>query len=48
MIACGNKDGNITIFQIPKTHPDTLPESLKPKQKQVFLCYIFTIYVYDL
>ncbi|XP_076263028.1 WD repeat-containing protein CG11141 isoform X2 [Rhynchophorus ferrugineus] len=35
MIACGNRDGNITIFQIPKTHPDTLPESLKPKQKQV-------------
>ncbi|GLV45560.1 uncharacterized protein CBL_02580 [Carabus blaptoides fortunei] len=35
MVACGNCDGQISIFQIPKTHPDTLPESLKPKSKQV-------------
>lgn len=35
MVACGNKDGNISIFQIPKSHPDNLPESLRPKNKQV-------------
>lgn len=35
MVACGNCDGQISIFQIPKSHPDTLPESLKPKVKQV-------------
>lgn len=36
MVACGNKDGNISIFQIPKSHPDNLPDSLKPKHnKQV-------------
>ncbi|KAH1003889.1 hypothetical protein HUJ04_003730 [Dendroctonus ponderosae] len=35
MVACGNKEGGITIFQIPKSHPEALPESLKPQQKQV-------------
>lgn len=35
MVACGNKNGNISIFQIPKSHPDSLPDSLKPKNKQV-------------
>ncbi|XP_056630602.1 WD repeat-containing protein CG11141 [Diorhabda sublineata] len=35
MVACGNAVGNISIFQIPKTCPDNLPESLKPKNKQV-------------
>lgn len=35
MVACGNKKGNISIFQIPKSHPDGLPDSLKPKNKQV-------------
>lgn len=35
MVACGSKDGNINIFQIPKSHPDNLPDSLKPKNKQV-------------
>lgn len=35
MVACGNTEGQITIFQIPKNHPDTLPDSLKPKSKQV-------------
>ncbi|CAG9816312.1 unnamed protein product [Phaedon cochleariae] len=35
MIACGNRSGNISIFQIPKSHPESIPESLKPQNKQV-------------
>uniref|UniRef100_A0A6P7GHJ9 WD repeat-containing protein CG11141 n=1 Tax=Diabrotica virgifera virgifera TaxID=50390 RepID=A0A6P7GHJ9_DIAVI len=35
MVACGNAAGNINIFQIPKSYPDNLPDSLKPKNKQV-------------
>ncbi|KAJ3660359.1 hypothetical protein Zmor_004810 [Zophobas morio] len=35
MVACGSNDGSINIFQIPKSHPDCIPESLKPKGKQV-------------
>lgn len=35
MVACGNAVGNISIFQIPKSCPDNLPERLKPKNKQV-------------
>ncbi|XP_019888687.1 WD repeat-containing protein CG11141 isoform X2 [Ooceraea biroi] len=34
MIAAGNEQGVITIFQIPKSPPDSLPETLKPKQKK--------------
>lgn len=35
MVAAGNQAGGITIFQIPKSPPDNLPENLKPKPKQV-------------
>ncbi|KAK9885857.1 hypothetical protein WA026_013734 [Henosepilachna vigintioctopunctata] len=35
MLACGGKNGNISIFQIPKTHPEWIPENLKPKNKTV-------------
>ncbi|KAF2882582.1 hypothetical protein ILUMI_23599 [Ignelater luminosus] len=35
MVACGNKEGSISIFQIPKSHPESLPESLRPKNKQI-------------
>ncbi|KAJ8975516.1 hypothetical protein NQ317_010631 [Molorchus minor] len=35
MLACGNKAGNISIFQIPKSHPESVPDNLKPKNKQV-------------
>lgn len=35
MVACGNREGNISIFQIPKLPPDSLPDNLKPKNKQV-------------
>lgn len=35
MVASGSESGNITIFQIPVSHPETLPESLRPKSKQV-------------
>ncbi|VEN41927.1 unnamed protein product [Callosobruchus maculatus] len=35
MVACGNNLGNISIFQIPKSHPESIPENLKPKNKQV-------------
>ncbi|XP_032669655.1 WD repeat-containing protein CG11141 isoform X2 [Odontomachus brunneus] len=34
MVAAGNENGVITVFQIPKSPPDTLPDSLKPKQKK--------------
>ncbi|KRT79596.1 hypothetical protein AMK59_8493 [Oryctes borbonicus] len=35
MLACGNSAGNVNIFQVPKSHPENLPEKLKPKNKQV-------------
>ncbi|EEZ99531.1 WD repeat-containing protein CG11141-like Protein [Tribolium castaneum] len=35
MVACGSTDGCINIFQIPKSHPDSIPDNLKPKSKQV-------------
>ncbi|KAL3284748.1 hypothetical protein HHI36_018892 [Cryptolaemus montrouzieri] len=35
MLACGSKTGNISIFQIPKIHPDWIPDKLKPKNKSV-------------
>ncbi|KAF5295886.1 hypothetical protein FQR65_LT10374 [Abscondita terminalis] len=35
MVACGNRDGNISIFQVPKSHHESLPENLRPKNKQV-------------
>jgi len=34
MIATGNEQGVITVFQIPKDSPDSLPDILKPKQKR--------------
>lgn len=34
MIAVGNEHGVVTVFQIPKSPPDSLPDSLKPKQKK--------------
>jgi len=34
MIAAGNEQGVITVFQIPKNSPDSLPDTLKPKQKR--------------
>ncbi|XP_076760006.1 uncharacterized protein LOC143428770 isoform X2 [Xylocopa sonorina] len=34
MVAVGNEHGVVTVFQIPKNPPDSLPESLKPKQKK--------------
>lgn len=40
MVAAGNDQGIVTVFQIPKTPLDSLPESLKPKKnKQV--CHTF-------
>ncbi|CAG9856156.1 unnamed protein product [Phyllotreta striolata] len=35
MVACGNTVGNVNIFQIPKSHPDNIPENLRPKNKQI-------------
>lgn len=35
MVACGSSDGSISIFQIPKSCPEWIPEYLKPKNKQV-------------
>ena len=37
MVAAGSNQGNVTIFQIPKEPPDSLPESLKPKVKKQVL-----------
>lgn len=38
MVAAGNEHGVVTVFQIPKNFPDTLPDCIKPKQmKQVFI-----------
>lgn len=34
MVAAGNEHGVVTVFQIPKNPPDSLPDSLKPKQKK--------------
>lgn len=46
MVAAGNEHGVITVFQIPKSPPDTLPDSLKPKQKKRVKNYIFWIYIH--
>uniref|UniRef100_A0A1Y1MJB7 HPS5-like beta-propeller domain-containing protein n=2 Tax=Photinus pyralis TaxID=7054 RepID=A0A1Y1MJB7_PHOPY len=35
MVACGNQDGSISIFQVPKSHHESLPENLRPKNKQI-------------
>nr|XP_050851053.1 WD repeat-containing protein CG11141 isoform X1 [Vespula vulgaris] len=36
MVAAGNEHGVVTVFQIPKNLPDTLPDCMKPKQmKQI-------------
>lgn len=35
MVAAGTDQGTITVFQIPKQPPDSVPDSLKPKNKQV-------------
>lgn len=35
MLAVGNRDGNVNIFQLPKVPPESLPLSLRPKDKQV-------------
>lgn len=34
MIAAGNNNGTVTIFQIPKNLPESLPDSLKSKKKK--------------
>lgn len=34
MVAAGSEHGVVTVFQIPKSPPDSLPDSLKPKQKK--------------
>ncbi|XP_063216137.1 tectonin beta-propeller repeat-containing protein 2 isoform X2 [Bacillus rossius redtenbacheri] len=36
MVAAGNEQGVVTVFQVPKTPPDSLPDSMKlKKNKQV-------------
>ncbi|XP_072755192.1 WD repeat-containing protein CG11141 [Anoplolepis gracilipes] len=34
MVAAGSEHGVVTVFQVPKSPPDSLPDSLKPKQKK--------------
>lgn len=34
MVAAGNNLGMVTVFQIPKQPPDSIPSSLKPKKKK--------------
>ncbi|CAH0713085.1 unnamed protein product, partial [Brenthis ino] len=31
MVGAGNVSGQVTVFQIPKEHPDNLPDTFKPK-----------------
>lgn len=38
MVAAGNNNGVVTIFQVPKQLPDSLPESFKPKKKKQVTC----------
>lgn len=38
MVAAGSEHGVVTVFQIPKNPPDSLPNSLKPKQKKQVNC----------
>ncbi|XP_031840011.1 WD repeat-containing protein CG11141 [Nomia melanderi] len=42
MVAAGNEHGVVTVFQIPKNPPDSLPDSLKPKQKKQVERYSIT------
>lgn len=37
MVAAGNNEGVVTIFQVPKEIPDSLPEIFKPKKKKQVL-----------
>lgn len=34
MVAAGNTNGQVTVFQIPKEHPDSVPDTLKPKKER--------------
>ncbi|KAK7791329.1 hypothetical protein R5R35_011714 [Gryllus longicercus] len=34
MLAVGNEQGMVTVFQIPKEPPDSLPESMRPVRKK--------------
>lgn len=45
MVAAGNDQGIVTVFQIPKNPPDSLPDSLKPKQKKqvITICTFFQL-----
>jgi hypothetical protein len=40
MVAAGNDQGIVTVFQIPKIPPDSLPESMKPKKNKQVCCNI--------
>lgn len=31
MVGAGNAAGQVTVFQIPKEHPENLPDTFKPK-----------------
>lgn len=31
MVGAGNTAGQVTVFQIPKEHPDNVPDTFKPK-----------------
>ncbi|KAL4703464.1 hypothetical protein ACJJTC_010336 [Scirpophaga incertulas] len=31
MVGAGNAAGQVTVFQIPKEHPENIPDTLKPK-----------------
>lgn len=34
MVAAGTDEGTVSVFQIPKRPPDSLPKSLKSKHKK--------------
>lgn len=35
MVAAGTSDGTVSVFQIPKVVPESVPDQLKPKNKQI-------------
>lgn len=40
MVAAGDRTGQVTIFQIPKPHPDSVPDYIKPKTNQQIERYV--------
>lgn len=35
MVAAGTSQGTVTVFQIPKLVPESIPDQFKPKKRQI-------------